>query len=120
MTKQSFQDESNINTIMQKYVKTGVIDYVKDHPGNFVDLPLVEDYQAALNVVIKAGEAFDELPGSVRRRFENNAVGFLEFMDDPEKMEESVELGLRERIEVVEPVLDPPATPPEEPALAPE
>lgn len=98
-----------------------MIDHVRDNPGQFVDLPEVMDYQEALNVVIKAGEAFDELPGNIRRRFDHNAVEFLQFMNDPENFDESVELGLREVIEpvVVDPVLDPPASPPEEPAAPP-
>lgn len=119
-TKQSFKAEADINTIMKKYVRDGVIDHVRDNPGQFVDLPEVLDYQEALNVVIKAGEAFDELPGNIRRRFDHNAVEFLEFMNDPEKVEESIELGLREIIEPDEPVLEPPATPPEEPEAPPE
>lgn len=105
-TKQSFRDESDINNIMDKYMKTGVMDYVKENPGQYIDLPDVMDYQNSMNLVIAAGEAFDGLPGTVRKRFENNAVQFLEFMHDPDMMEESVELGLRERVPD-EPVLDP-------------
>lgn len=118
-TKQSFKDESDINNIMKKYVKTGVLDHVKDNPGQFMDLPEMVDYQEALNIVIKAGEAFDDLPGTIRRRFDNNAVEFLDFMNDPENIDESVELGLRELVEPDEPILEPPDSPTEEPAVPP-
>lgn len=119
--KQSFKEESDINTIMAKYMKTGVLEHVKENAGQYMDLPVGVDYQASMNIVIAAGEAFDSLPGSVRRRFENNAVQFLEFMDDPEMIEESVEIGLRERMpdEVIEPMLDPLEPPAEIPAEAP-
>lgn len=119
--KQSFKDESDINNIMAQYMRTGVITHMKENEGQYIDLPEGVDYQSALNMVIAAGEAFDSLPGSVRQRFQNNAVEFLDFMDDPDNIEESVELGLREReAPVIEPILDPPASPPEEPAVPPE
>lgn len=96
MAKQSMKDECDINNILKQYQKTGVIEHVKENAGRFVDLPDVPDYQEALNIVIAAGEAFDNLPGSVRQRFNNDAVAFLDFMDNDENVDESVELGLRE------------------------
>lgn len=119
-TKQSFKDESDINFIMKKYLKTGVITHMRDNPGMFVDLPETLDYQEALNIVHEAGVMFDELPGSVRKRFNNSAVEFLDFMNDEVNLEESIELGLRVEEEEIEPVLDPPASPVEEPAAPPE
>lgn len=119
--KQSFKDESDINNIMAKYLKTGVLDYVKENAGQYLDLPEGMDYQSAMNITIAAGEAFDNLPGSIRKRFDNNAVEFLDFMNDEDTLEEQVELGLREKMpEEVEPPLDPmdqpaePAAPPPE------
>lgn len=119
-TKQSFKDESDINLIMAKYLKTGVLEHVKKNPGQYLDLPEGLDYQNALNIVIAAGEAFDKLPGNVRQRFDNNAVAFLEFMNDEDTIEEQLELGLREEIVVVEPPLEEPASPVEEPQAPPE
>lgn len=119
-TKQSFREESDINNIMAKYIKTGVLTHMAENAPQYVDLPESIDYQEALNMTIAAGEAFDSLPGSIRERFDNNAVAFLQFMEDENTLEEQVELGLRERVsEVVEPVLDPPASTPEEPAVPP-
>lgn len=97
--KQSMKDECDINNILRQYQKTGVIEHVRQNQGQYVDLPETPDYQEAMNIVIAAGEAFDGLPGSVRQRFDNNAEAFLTFMDNEENFEESVELGLRERIE---------------------
>jgi len=109
--KQSMKDECDINNILRQYQKTGVINHVRDNPGQYVDLPEVPDYQEALNIVIAAGEAFDSLPGSVRQRFNNDAATFLEFMDEENNYDESVELGLREpeeeeEPEIVEPVVE--------------
>lgn len=116
MAKQYMKDECDINNILRQYQKTGVINHVKENQGQYVDLPQTIDYQEALNIVIGAGEAFDNLPGSVRQRFNNDASAFLEFMDDEKNMDESYELGLREReyeepeeMEIVDlPLEDPP------------
>lgn len=99
MAKQYMRDECDINNIMRQYQKTGVIDHVRENQGQYVDLPQTIDYQEALNIVISAGEAFDSLPGSVRQRFDNDALQFLDFMDDDSNLDESVKLGLREVIE---------------------
>jgi len=97
--KQSMKDECDINNILRQYQKTGVIEHIRENQGQYIDLPEVPDYQEAMNIVIAAGEAFDSLPGSVRQRFDNNAEAFLSFMDDEANLDESVELGLREKIE---------------------
>lgn len=108
-TKQSFQDDSDINLIMAKYVKTGVIEHMREHAGQFIDLPDPMDYQEALNITIAAENAFEGLPGNIRGRFDNDAVEFLAFMDDPDTIQEQVELGLREEMPElpVQPPLDP-------------
>ena len=39
LTKQSFKDECNINNIMSKYMKDGLIGHVNKHQGRYDDLP---------------------------------------------------------------------------------
>lgn len=95
-TKQSFQDECNINTIMAKYAKTGLIDHVGKYGGSYGDLPAEVDYQTALNAIMKAKECFASLPAGIRTRFENDPAQFLEFVEDPANAEEMIEIGLAE------------------------
>lgn len=103
--KQSFQAECDINTIMQKYQKTGLIQHVQKFQGSYGDFTSVADYQLSLNQVLAAQEAFEALPSSIRARFNNNPGSMLAFLEDPANRDEAVELGL------VEP---PPAPPPPE------
>lgn len=98
--KQSMKDECDINNILRQYQKTGVLNHTRENAGQYVDLPNVPDYQEALNIVIAAGEAFEQMPGSLRQRFGNSAEEFLNFMDDDGNIDESVELGLREPVEI--------------------
>jgi len=106
LTKQSFAKECDINTILAKYAKTGLIDHVKTYQGYYGHLPNSVDFQANLNAVIAAQTAFDTLPAKIREKFVNDPAKFLAFVDDPDNAEEMVTLGLREPSA-------PPATPPE-------
>lgn len=103
LTKQSFKDECDINNIVSRFAKTGVLDHevlVKPKFGDFLG---VSDYQSALNQVIEAEEAFDNLPAKVRSRFKNQPVEFLEFCADEKNYHEMVELGLIEPSQSVAP-----------------
>lgn len=108
MAKQSFQDECDINTIMSRYEKTGLIEHVKDVQGSYGDFTSVDDYHASLNKVISAQEAFYKLPSSIRARFDNDPSHLMAFLEDPENRSEAVKLGL----------IDP--TPSDQPKGAPE
>lgn len=96
-TKQSFKAESDINTIMAKHQKTGLIDHVAKFNGRYEDLPDSFDYQTGLNQIIEAEAAFASLPSSIRNRFANDPKEFLAFVEDPENEEEMVDLGLLKR-----------------------
>ena len=98
MTQQNFKDECNINSIMKRYEKTGILSHVSGKTpihGDFSDIP---DYQATLNKITEAGEAFASLPAAVRRRFNDNPAEFVEFCVNPENGADLVEMGLAEII----------------------
>lgn len=94
VTKQSFRDECDIRSLVEKYEQTGQLpNMIAKDPmwGDFSDLP---SYQESLNIVIKAQEQFMALPAHVRDRFANEPAHFLEFMGDPKNADEIVRLGL--------------------------
>ena len=93
-TSQSEKDTCNINTIMKKYVKTGQLpDMIKNNP-QYGDFSVSSDYQTAMNTVILANEQFAALSSSVRKRFNNNPIQFLEFVHDDANEAELVKMGL--------------------------
>ena len=63
LTKQEFRKESDINEIMRKYKKTGVLPQVG--PGIYGDFSSVTDYQSALESVVKAERLFLSVPAAV-------------------------------------------------------
>lgn len=97
MTQQSFIKECDVNNILKKYQKTGIIEHAKTHGGSYEDLSEPCDYQTALNVVIAAQESFLTLPSSVRKRFSNDPQQFLEFVNNPDNIDEMIDMGLAHR-----------------------
>lgn len=97
MAKQSFKDETNINTIMRKYENGHAIEHVSRVQGAYGDFTNVQSYQLSLNQVIEAQEAFDQLPAMIRKRFNNDPAHLMTFLEDPSNLDEAVKLGLVER-----------------------
>lgn len=94
MTQQHFKDECDINRILAKYEKTGLLTHVSRYGGRYEDLPSDIDYQKSLHVMMEAEEAFMSLPSNVRRRFDNDPEAFLRFVGDPANENEIIEMGL--------------------------
>lgn len=113
-TKQSFREECNINTIMAKYQRTGLIEAVNKIQPAYADVAGF-DFQYAMDQILLSQQMFAELPSSVRKRFNNEPRLFVEFVGDPANKDEAVRLGL---IKVPDPV-DPPDPPVPGPSPAP-
>lgn len=94
MAKQAMADECNINNIMAKYQKTGLVNHVSAHQGRYETLPGELDYQAGLNLVIAAQNLFDSLPSSIRTRFHNDPAQYLAFCENPDNQDEMIKMGL--------------------------
>lgn len=94
LTKQSFKDECDVNNIMKKFEKTGLLTHTTKYQGKYADFTKVTDYQSALNTVIEANDAFDSLPSKLRARFANDPAEFLAFVENPNNREEAKKLGL--------------------------
>lgn len=93
-TDQSFKDECDINFIMKKYQKTGLLDHVNQYQGHYGDFSEAPDYHTALNKMNEAQEMFLTVPSSIREIFNNDPGEFLEFVLDSDNEQEMRELGL--------------------------
>lgn len=94
-TKQAMKDECDINLILARFQKTGVLDFVETRQAQFGDVTGL-DFQTAMNTVTEAQAMFDDLPAKVRARFDNDPVQLLDFLNDPANDEEAIKLGLLE------------------------
>jgi len=92
-THQEFKDGADINKIMSRYKKTGLLPLIKQQPkyGDFSDVP---SYVQALQIQNTAHTQFMALSARVRARFSNDPKLFLEFVNNPANAREMVELGL--------------------------
>ena len=93
LTQQQFKEESDINTIVDRFMKTGHLPEPASMP-QYVDYEGVFDFQSAMNVVRQADENFMRMDAKVRARFHNSPQEFLEFFANPGNVDEAVRLGL--------------------------
>lgn len=93
-TKQAFKDECDINKIMAKWHKTGLVEHLARNPPTFGDFTQATDFQSACNLVLDAEHQFAQLPAAIRDRMDNDPQIFVDFMNDETNLEEAQELGL--------------------------
>lgn len=98
LTKQSMRDETDINLIMAKYQKTGMINFVNSRKGEYMEVPDV-DFQTAMDAVVQGNQMFADMPSNLRKQFNNDPGQFMDFVHNPENKEAMYELGLAERPE---------------------
>lgn len=117
-TRAEFQDECNINMIMKRYEKTGVITHYSKRQPVYLNLDESIDFHHSMNLFVQAEAAFMRLPATVRKRFGNDAAEFVKFAEVPENLDQMRAWGLAPpaeeppaptRVEVVNPVEPAPA-----------
>jgi len=122
LTEQSHKHETDINFILEDYKRTGFMKHAKENQGKYDDIS-VQDFQTAMFQVTEATNMFNELPGHIRKRFQNNPSHFLEFVQNPANKTEMQTLGILKGNDGIDmsgvatdaPVIDkpvPPVTPP--------
>ncbi len=116
-TKQSFKKETDINHIMARFVKTGIItpEALATRQATFADVSEIQDFQTCQNQILEAQAAFMTLPPDLRSRFDNEPAKLLDFCKLDENKDEAIELGI-----ISKPVETPPETPPAVPPVPPE
>ncbi len=117
-TKQSFRDATDINKIVARFERTGLLEHVNKNPGTYADVSNLRDYPSALRLIKRGNDLFDALPSNLRSRFDNDPARLISFLDDPKNKEEAIKLGLLPKSkEAKKPPI--PTTPPVVPPVAP-
>lgn len=125
LTRQEFRDECDINVLMDRFEKTGILPVNQvASPGMYFDTDLLPgDFREAMDIVNESGKLFMQLPAKVRREFDNDPAKFVDYAVDPKNIDQLKEWGLTApekapdapmRVEVVPPPA-PPAAPVEPP-----
>ena len=93
LTQQQFKEDSDINTIVDRFMKSGVLPTPVNMP-QYVDFEGIFDFQTAMNAIKAADDNFMRMDAKVRARFNNSPQEFLEFFANPENTQEAIRLGL--------------------------
>lgn len=96
-TRASQQKETEINTIISKYDKTGTLTHITRAIPRFDDVSELSDYKSALDQVLSAQKMFNDLPSDVRTEFDNDPGKLIDFLQDPSNADKAHELGLIEK-----------------------
>ena len=90
LTKQSMEKETNINNIMDAYLRKG-IELPTTVNAVYADVTGL-DFETAMNVVAQANTDFNELPANIRDALGHDVSRYVDFID--ERASEIAENGL--------------------------
>lgn len=93
IVQQAFKADSDINNIVRRFGLTGQMPPPREG-GQYGDFSEVTDFQTAMNALLEAQENFEQLPATLRDRFQNDPGRFLEFVQNDDNYEEAQRLGL--------------------------
>lgn len=93
LTQQNHKRECDVNYIVQKYDRTGLITHVQQMEARYGDVSGA-DFRTAQDLYLNATQMFDNLPAEIKKYFSQSPAEFLEFMEDPDNREKAIELGL--------------------------
>lgn len=93
-TKQSFQEECDINNILKRYSMNDILNSMSTAPELYSDFSEVPDFHAAQEIIAKANQQFAALPANIRNAFQNDPAEFLKFAQTEGNAKALIELGL--------------------------
>ena len=114
LTQQHFKDDCDVNKIIDRYTRTGVVpaELINRSSGVYGDFSDVGDFFDAQQRVANAVQNFESLPSNIRRRFNDDPAQLIAFCNDSKNYEEALKLGLVRKREVVPDPAPVPETPP--------
>jgi len=86
-TKQSEMDACDVNKIVARFQRTGMVTHLAKGVPQFGDFSEVGDYRTALEHARSAEKYFMSLPAKVRARFDNDPLRYLEVLQRPDAAE---------------------------------
>lgn len=123
-TKQGFADSTDINKLLARAQKGEAITHLAKYGAMYGDFSDIGDLMEAHEKLQRGTAIFRDLPGEVRREFDNDPGKFFRYVNDPEHVDKLDQLipGLTKRgndlpalntgVEPQPPTAPPPAEPP--------
>ena len=103
MTHQEFKEESDINTIIDRFgIGENPVEAQKWVTNvDIADAP--NNYQDVMNQLNEARDQFMSIPARIRSQFDNDPAKFVDFVSDSSNIDEMIRLGLAVARPIVEP-----------------
>lgn len=79
-TVQSFQKSCDINNIMRRYQKTGVIEHINRNEPRY-GIATGQTFKEAMDLLASAQAMFDELPSEARKHFNHDPAAFFDYIN---------------------------------------
>lgn len=113
--QQHFKDECDINKILAKYHREGIITHVKQARQMYGDFSGVLPAAEMLSTVKRAEQMFELIPAELRNKFHNSIPGFLDFIGKKENFDQCVQWGIYDPPPKAPDAVTPPAPPADAP-----
>lgn len=94
-TQRHFAADCDINNIMARFTRTGVLPVREDQP-QYGDFSEPFDFRTACDFINDANGRFLALPARIRRMFGNDPAALLDYLADSSNHDDAVALGLIE------------------------
>lgn len=78
---------TDINYILERYNRTGLISHVNKHEAQYGEFKEF-DFQRNQNMIAQLTQTFEELPANVRRDFDDKVENFAEYIASQENIED--------------------------------
>ncbi len=93
-TKQEFKASADINFIVERHAKTGLLEHVNRGVPQFIDAAAFGSYQEMQDQLSSAATYFEGLPPQVREVFDNDLFTFIDDMSEGDAAEKLKAKGL--------------------------
>jgi len=82
-TQQHFKEACDINNIVARFDKTGLVHHLAGGVPRYADVSQVPDFKTAMDQITMVGQYFEQLPGELREHFSGPA-DFMDRANDPD------------------------------------
>ena len=118
MTRQSETKACDVNEIVKRFDRTGVITHLQSAQGVYADVSDIGSYSEAIQTVQDAQKAFYALPSGLRAHFDNDPAAYVDWAtsateDERNQLYDDITGTDRTRDPAPSPTDSPPADPPE-------
>lgn len=93
-TKQSDMERCDLRYQLARFQKTGLMGNLRSDEPLYGDFSEVDDLITAQNRLVDLEEQFMSMPAALRKKFDNDPLQMLEWLQKEENFDEAVKYGL--------------------------